>query len=204
MIIGAERQSAMSEPNPATEFYFAKDKSWSTERSLLRQIALSTGLSEELKWGHPCYTLDGANVVLMHCFKHYCALLFHKGVLLADPAGILDQQTENVQSARQIRFSSAGQIEAMSGTLRNYIADAIAVERAGTPVPMKSTAEFAMPQELLDRLDADPALSEAFSALTPGRQRGYLLYFSAAKQATTRADRIEKAVPEILAGRGRH
>lgn len=192
----------MSVPNPAVEFYFTKATSWAAERAMLRQIALASGLTEELKWGHPCYTLNGANLVLIHCFKDYAAYLFHKGVLLPDPEGILVQQTENVQAARQIRMTSLAQIKAMQPTLNAYIAAAIAVEKSGAKVPMKDTADFAMPQELIDALDGDPGFAAAFRALTPGRQRGYTLYFDQAKQAKTRAERIEKYRAAILAGKG--
>lgn len=188
--------------NPKVDWFFNKDTPWKEAFALLRDIALDSGLTEELKWGHPCYTLKGKNVFLMHGFNDYCALLFHKGALLKDDHKILIQQTENVQSARQIRFTSAKQITKLKPVLRAYIQQAIAVEQAGTKVPLKKTAEFAMPDEFKVALKQMPELKKAFNALTPGRQRGYLLFFSAAKQAKTREARIEKNVERILAGKG--
>jgi uncharacterized protein YdeI (YjbR/CyaY-like superfamily) len=155
-----------------------------------------------LKWGCPCYTLDGHNIVLIHGFKDYCALLFHKGALLKDPKKILIQQTENVQSARQIRFKHVDQIVDMESALKSYIKDAIKIEKAGVKVPFKKASEFKMPVEFKKVLEATPALKKAFQALTPGRQRGYLLYFSAAKLQKTREDRIKKYTPKILKGKG--
>lgn len=188
--------------NPKVDFFFNKAKQWQEEYTRLREILLETGLVEELKWGCPCYTLDGKNVVLIHGFKEYCALLFHKGVLMQDPEGILIIQTENVQSARQVRFTSLRQIEEQAATLRSYVFEAMEVERAGLKVPFKKTTEFNMPEEFQRRLDADSTLREAFEALSPGRQRGYLLHFSQAKQAKTREARIDKYIPKILSGKG--
>ncbi len=179
-----------------------KEKRWSAEFAALRQLCLDTGLNEELKWGQACYDLGGSNVVLLHGFKDYCALLFMKGALLKDPKGILVQQTKNVQAARQIRFTSLADVKKKSAAVSAYIRDAIAVEKSGAKVPMKSAAQFDMPQEFLTRLDDDPELAEAFHALTPGRQKGYLLHFAGAKQATTRAARVEKHAPRILKGLG--
>lgn len=188
--------------NPKVDFFFNKAKQWQEEYTRLREILLETGLVEELKWGCPCYTLDGKNVVLIHGFKEYCALLFHKGVLMQDPEGILIIQTENVQSARQVRFTSLRQIEEQAATLRSYVFEAMEVERAGLKVPFKKTTEFNMPEEFQRRLDADSTLREAFEALSPGRQRGYLLHFSQAKQAKTREARIDKYIPKIMSGKG--
>jgi uncharacterized protein YdeI (YjbR/CyaY-like superfamily) len=179
-----------------------KEKRWSAEFAALRQLCLDTGLNEELKWGQACYDLGGSNVVLIHGFKDYCALLFMKGALLKDPKGILVQQTKNVQAARQIRFTSLADVKKKSAAVTAYIRDAIAVEKSGAKVPMKSAAQFEMPQEFLTRLDDDPELAEAFHALTPGRQKGYLLHFAGAKQATTRAARVEKHAARILKGLG--
>lgn len=188
--------------NPKVDWYFEKDSQWQEEFNALRKIALDTGLDEELKWGHPCYTLNGKNIVLMHGFKEYCALLFHKGALLKDDANILVQQTENVQGARQIRFTSLNEIKKLAPVLKAYIHNAIAVEKAGTKVPMKKTAAFDMPEEFAQALKEMPELKKAFHALTPGRQRGYLLHFSSAKQAKTRMARVEKNVDRILEGMG--
>ena len=169
---------------------------------LLREICLDCGLTEEFKWMHPCYTFQGKNVVLIHGFKEYCALLFHKGVLLKDTNNILIQQTENVQSARQIRFTSLQEIIDLKSTIKAYIFEAMEVEKAGLEVPMKKTSEFKMPDEFKVALDKDPDLKAAFQGLTPGRQKGYLLYFSQAKQSTTRTSRVEKYIPKILQGKG--
>lgn len=188
--------------NPKVDRFFNKDTKWKEEFRRLRDLALDSGLSEELKWGHPCYTFKGKNVVLIHGFKDYCALLFHKGVLLRDVAGILIQQTENVQGARQVRFTSLKEIKKLAPVLRAYIHEAVEVERSGRKVPMKKTAEFAMPEEFAAQLKKMPALKKAFQGLTPGRQRAYLLYFSSAKQAKTREARIEKNVERILDGKG--
>ena len=186
--------------NPKVDFYFTKAKSWKTELETLRTIALSTPLTEDLKWGCPCYTLDGTNVVLIHAFKTYCALLFMKGALMDDPENILIQQTENVQSARQIRFTSAAQIAGMEATIKAYIAQAIQIEKSGQKVAFKTDLTY--PDELLTAFDDNPDLKAAFDALTPGRQRAYNLHFTDAKQPKTRAGRIEKATPLILSGKG--
>ena len=188
--------------NPKVDFYFNKAKKWQEAVILLRTIALDCGLTEELKWGCPCYTFDGNNIVLIHDFKEYCAFLFFKGALLKDNEGILIQQTEHVQSARQIRFTTALQIIEMKAILRTYIFEAIEVEKAGLKVDLKKTAEYTISAEFQSKLDHIPDLKTAFEALTPGRQRGYLLYFSAAKQSKTRAARIEKFIPQILNGKG--
>ncbi|NCI51413.1 hypothetical protein GWC95_15905 [Sediminibacterium roseum] len=188
--------------NPKVDFFFDKAKNWQKEISLLRNIALGCGLTEELKWGCPCYTLGKANVVLIHTFKEYCAYLFFKGALLNDAKGILTQQTANVQSARQARFTDAKQIAKLEKTLKAYIYEAIEVEKAGLKVKLKKTTEFNMPEEFQNVLDKKAAVKKAFGKLTPGRQRGYLLHFSSAKQPGTRVARIEKCIPKILAGKG--
>lgn len=194
----------MSAPvlHPTVDAVLAKAKAWKDEMLALREIALDSGLTEDFKWGQPCYTLDGHNVVLIHGFKEYCALLFFKGALMQDPKGILIQQTENVQAGRQIRFTSVQEIVKQKKTLQSYIRNAIEVEKSGLKVPMKKTAEFSFPEELERKMDELPALRTAFEALTPGRQRGYLLHFSSAKQASTRESRIEKCVQRILNGKG--
>ncbi len=189
-------------PNPKVDAYLARATAWQDEMKELRQIALDSGLAEEVKWGHPCYTLDGSNIVLIHSFNDYCALLFFKGALLEDPDGVLVQQTENVQAARQIRFTSVSDVLEKEPSVRAAIVGAIDVERSGQSVAMKETAEFHVPEELQRRLNGDPDLKSAFDALTPGRQRGYLLHFSSAKRPETRESRIEQAVPRILAGKG--
>ncbi|HXA01609.1 MAG TPA: YdeI family protein [Cytophagaceae bacterium] len=188
--------------NPKVDFYFSKAKKWREELEQLRTIVLDCELSEELKWGCPCYTFQKSNIVLIHVFKEYCALLFFKGALLKDPKGILIQQTENVQAARQVRFTSVREIVKMERTVRAYIHEAIEVEKAGLKVSLKKTKEFAMPEEFQKKSDEMPALKTAFKALTPGRQRAYLLYFSQAKQAKTRESRIEKCMRQILNGKG--
>ncbi|MDC7684834.1 YdeI/OmpD-associated family protein [Asticcacaulis sp. BYS171W] len=175
---------------------------WGVEFTRLRALILDCGLSETLKWGQPCYTLDGANIVLIHGFKDYCALLFFKGALLKDESGVLIQQTENVQAARQIRFTGLDGIARMDNLIKAYVHQAIEVEKAGLKVDFKTTDAFTMPDEFRARLDADAGLKDAFEALTPGRQRAYLLHFSSAKQAKTREARIDKAVPQILDGKG--
>jgi uncharacterized protein YdeI (YjbR/CyaY-like superfamily) len=182
--------------------FMERTKSWKDEFTLLRDILQGSGLEEELKWGQPCYTLDGRNVVLMHGFKEYCALLFFKGALLKDPKGILVQQTENVQSARQLRFTDAAQITKLKATIKSYVAEAVKVEQSGEKIEFKKTSEFSMPEEFQRALDGNSALRNAFEELTPGRQRGYLLHFSSAKQAKTRESRIEKCTPLILDGLG--
>ena len=187
--------------NPKVEFFFKKGN-WQEEFQKLRTIVLGCDLTEELKWGCPCYTFEERNIVLMHGFKEYCALLFFKGALLQDPEGILIQQTDNVQSARQIRFTGAREIVKMKKTLKAYILEAIDVEKTGAKVNLKQTAEFKMPAEFKSKLEEDPVLKKAFSALTPGRQRGYLLYFAAPKQSKTRAARVEKYSQQVLKGKG--
>ena len=191
-----------SRKNPKVDAILGKAKQWRTELETLRAIILDCGLTEELKWYQPCYTVDGANIVLIHGFKEYCALLFMKGALLKDPGGILIQQTENVQSGRQIRFTDIGQIVKRKATLKAYIMEAVEVEKAGLKVPLKKTSEFKMPAEFKKKLAENPALRTAFKALTPGRQRGYLLFFSSAKQSQTREARIDKFTPQILKGKG--
>src|SRR5690349_1547324 len=192
----------MNNRNPKTDFFFSKPTKWQDEFKKLRKIILGCGLTEELKWGKPCYTFQQSNVVLIHGFKEYCALLFMKGALLKDPKGILIQQTENVQAARQIRFTNVGEIVKLKATLKTYIFKAIEVEEKGLKVDFKKSTEFKMPEEFKKKLDKNRSLKKAFEALTPGRQRGYLLHFSSAKQATTRESRIEKYVPKILDGKG--
>jgi uncharacterized protein YdeI (YjbR/CyaY-like superfamily) len=192
----------MNNTNPKVDGYFKNAKTWQKELKKLRTIVLDCQLTEELKWGVPCYTFQDSNVVLIHTFKEYCALLFHKGVLLKDAKGILIQQTKNVQAARQIRFTDVGEIVKMETVLKTYIREAIKVEKAGLQVHFKKTAEFAVAEEFQQKLDEIPALKAAFDALTPGRQKAYLLHFSTAKQSTTRASRVEKCMPQILKGKG--
>ncbi len=188
--------------NPKVDFYFNKAKEWQDELELLRKIVLDCGLTEELKWGVPCYTFQKSNIVLMHVFKEYCALLFFKGALLNDANGILIQQTKNVQAARQIRFTNVREIVKMKSILKAYIHEAIEVEKAGLKVNFKETTEFIIPEEFQNKLDEIPALKTAFKALTPGRQRAYILYFSAPKQSKTRGSRVEKYMQQILNGKG--
>jgi uncharacterized protein YdeI (YjbR/CyaY-like superfamily) len=192
----------MNSTNPKVDFFFNKAKKWQEEMEKLRTIVLDCGLTEELKWGVPCYAFEKTNIVLIHAFKEYCALLFFKGALLNDADGILIQQTKNVQSARQMRFTSVREIAKLKPTIKVYIHEAIQVEQAGLKVKLKKTAEFEVSEEFQKRLAKDGRLKTAFKALTPGRQRGYLLYFSAAKQSKTRESRIEKSVPQILNGKG--
>jgi uncharacterized protein YdeI (YjbR/CyaY-like superfamily) len=187
--------------NPKVDFYFNKGK-WQDELAQLRTIVLDCELAEELKWGCPCYTLEKSNIVLIHVFKEYCALLFFKGALLKDTSKILIQQTENVQAARQLRFTNVKEIVKLSRIIKRYIYEAIEVEKAGLKVPLKKTKEFEMPVEFKKKLNKTPKLKAAFAALTPGRQRGYLLFFSGAKQAATRESRIEKSIPDIMKGKG--
>ncbi len=191
-----------SKTNPEVDWFFDKAQKWPKELSALRDIALGSGLTEVLKWGCPCYALDKSNIVLIHAFKDYCALLFFKGALLEDPEKLLIQQTKNVQSSRQIRFTSAKQINGMKATLKAYIQAAIDVEHSGAKVEFKKTTQFDMPAEFKKALSGDSGLKSAFEALTPGRQRGYLLHFSSAKQAKTREARIEKCIPQIFDGLG--
>jgi uncharacterized protein YdeI (YjbR/CyaY-like superfamily) len=188
--------------NPNVDAFLRKTKKWREEFEKLRTVCLDCGLVEELKWGKPCYTYQENNIVLIHGFKDYCALLFFKGALLKDPKGILVQQTENVQAARQIRFSNVREIAELESTLKAYIKEAIEAEKAGLEVSYKKISEFVIPEEFRNRLDKSPALKKAFHALTPGRQRGYILYFAAAKQPATREARIEKCVQQILNGKG--
>jgi len=188
--------------NPKVNFYFVKAGKWQEELELLRTLLLDSGLTEELKWGVPCYTHNKKNVALIHTFKDYCAILFMKGALMKDPKGILIQQTANVQAARQIRFTALQEVTKLKTTLKAYIREATEIEKSGQKVPLKKTAEFEMPEEFKDKLDEMPGLKKAFSALTPGRQRAYLLYFSQAKQASTRAARVEKYVQQIFEGKG--
>jgi uncharacterized protein YdeI (YjbR/CyaY-like superfamily) len=221
------KSALQSRFNPDVEWYFTKATKWQREFQLLRELVLmaqgGTGsargrvkkakldlngdapvlLQEELKWGHPCYTFRGGNVVLMHGFKEYCALLFHKGALFTDSHGLLVQQTANVQSARQLRFTGLDQIKAQATVIRDYVNQAVAVEASGAKVEKKTVAEFAMPEELASELARSATFKKAFYALTPGRQRGYLLYFGSAKQSTTRASRIAKDKSKILQGLGR-
>ena len=188
--------------NPKVDFFFDKPSKWQKEYRLLREIALDCGLNEELKWGQPCYTFQKKNIVLIHGFKEYCAYLFFKGALLKDDAHILIQQTEHVQSPRQVRFTNVKEIAKLQKTLKAYIHEAIEVEKAGLKVKLKKTSEYPIPEEFQNRLDKNKALKTAFNALTPGRQRGYLFYFSQAKQTQTRESRIEKYIPQILEGKG--
>ena len=188
--------------NPKVDWFFAKDTQWQKEYEKLRKIILDCGLIEELKWGCPCYTFENTNIVLIHGFKEYCALLFFKGALLNDPNGILIQQTKNVQSARQIRFTNAKEIVKMEKILKAYVYEAIEVERAGLKVKLKKTSEFKTPEEFQKRLDKSTALKKAFDALSPGRQRAYIFYFSQAKQSKTREARVEKYIKQILSGKG--
>lgn len=188
--------------NPKVNWFFDKDTQWKKAYALMRQIVLDCELIEELKWGCPCYTYNGANVVLIHGFKSYCAFLFHKGALLNDSENILIQQTENVQSARQARFTDVQEIADLKATLKAYIYEAIEVERAGLKVQMKETKQFHIPEELETKFNEDSNFKSAFETLTPGRQRGYLLHFSEAKQAKTRISRIEKSMPKIYEGKG--
>ena len=190
-----------SNMNPKVDFYFSKAK-WQKELETLRMIVLDCGLTEDLKWGCPCYTSQKRNIVLMHVFKEYCALLFFKGALLKDAKGILIQQTKNVQAARQIRFTSDREIVKMKPMVKAYIHEAIEVEKAGLKVDLKKTKEFTITEEFQNKLDENRALKTAFKALTPGRQRGYLLYFSAPTQSKTRESRIKKCMQQILRGKG--
>jgi uncharacterized protein YdeI (YjbR/CyaY-like superfamily) len=194
--------------NPKVDFYFSKAKKWQEELRKLRMIILDCGLTEELKWGCPCYTFPTPtgkqinNIVLIHVFKEYCAVLFFKGALLNDANGILIQQTKNVQAARQIRFTNAKEIAKLKPAIKAYIYEAIEVEKAGLKVDLKKTTEYKIPEEFQKKLDKTPALKTAFKALTPGRQRGYILYFSAPKQSKTRESRVEKSIKKILNGKG--
>jgi uncharacterized protein YdeI (YjbR/CyaY-like superfamily) len=188
--------------NPKVDWYFDKHGRWELVLKKLRAIALDSELTEELKWGCPCYTLNGSNVVLIHVFKTYCALLFFRGALLRDGRRILVQQTKNVQAARQIRFTDLSGVVTLESAVKAYILEAIAVDKSGRQLALKKTAEFEMPEEFERKLSELPALKKAFGALTPGRQRGYLLHFSSAKQSKTRQARVEKCIASILTGKG--
>ena len=191
-----------SRMNPKVDEYLSEAKKWKEESEKLRNIVLNCELTEEFKWMHPCYTFEKKNIVLIHGFKEYCALLFHKGALLQDAHGILIQQTENVQAARQIRFTNVQEIVEMETILKAYIYEAIEVEKAGLEVNFKKNTEYIIPEELQNKFDEIPALKTAFEALTPGRQRAYILYFSQPKQSKTRESRIEKYKQPILNGKG--
>ena len=188
--------------NPEVDWYFEKEEKWQKEIKKLRSIISECHLKEELKWGCPAYTYEKKNIVLIHVFKEYCALLFFKGALMKDPEGILIQQTENVQAARQVRFTNLEQIDKLESTLKEYVFQAVEVEESGAKVSMKKTKEFPVTEELEAKFREDPKLKKAFEALTPGRQRAYLLHFSQPKQAKTRESRIEKAMPKIFEGKG--
>lgn len=188
--------------NPKVDFYFSKNEKWQKETGKLRTIVLDCQLTEELKWGVPCYTFQKNNIVLIHHFKEYCALLFFKGALLKDTDNILVQQTANVQSARQIRFTNIQEIIELEPTLKAYLYEAVEVEKAGLKFTFKKTEEFEITEEFQNKLDENPDLKTAFKALTPGRQRAYMLHFSAPKQSKTRESRIEKLIPQILNGKG--
>jgi uncharacterized protein YdeI (YjbR/CyaY-like superfamily) len=188
--------------SPKVDFYFSKAKKWQEELEKLRMIILDCQLTEELKWGVSCYTFQKNNIVLIHVFKEYCALLFFKGALLNDANGILIQQTKNVQAGRQIRFTNVREIVEMEPILKAYIYEAIEVEKAGLKVNFKKTTEFIIPEEFQNKLDEIPALKTAFDALTPGRQKAYIFYFSAPKQSKTRESRVEKCMQQILNGKG--
>jgi len=192
----------MNNTNPKVDFYFDKEKKWQKEIERLRTIILDCGLTEELKWGCPCYTFNESNIVLIHVFKEYCAYLFFKGALLNDADGILIQQTENVQSARQIRFTDSKEIAEKERILKAYIYEAVEVEKSGLKVQLKKTADFKVSEEFQNKLDKNPALKKAFKALTPGRQRAYIFHFSQPKQSKTREARVEKYIPQILDGKG--
>lgn len=188
--------------NPKADFFFDEPGQWQKEFEKLRTILLDTGLEEEVKWGCPCYIYHGKNIILIHGFKEYCALLLFKGALLKDTDNILTQQTENVQAARQIRFTGLQEINDWEKVIKTYVYEAVEVEKSGIQVKMKETREFEMPEEFQHKLNENPELQEAFEALTPGRQRAYLLHFSSAKQPKTREARIEKYIPQILKGKG--
>ena len=192
----------MNTMDSKVDFFFNKAKQWQEEYKKLRMIILDCGLNEEYKWMHPCYTFQESNIVLIHGFKEYCAILFIKGALLKDAKGILIQQTENVQAARQIRFTNLPEIVELEPILKAYIHEAIEVEKAGLKVNYKKATEFIVPEEFINKLEEVPGLQDAFDALTPGRQRAYILFFSAPKQSKTREARIEKCMQQILAGKG--
>lgn len=188
--------------NPKVDFYFNKAQKWQEEMEKLRMIVLDCGLTEELKWGCPCYTFHKSNIVLLHKFKEYCALLFFKGALLQDPNGILIQQTKDVQAARQIRFTNVQKIVKMEAIVKAFIFEAVEVDKAGLKVPFKKITEYNIPEEFQNKLVGNDALKIAFDALTPGRQRAYIFYFSAPKQSKTRKSRVEKCMQQILKGKG--
>jgi len=192
----------MNRMNSKVDFFFNKASQWKEEFEQLRRIILDSGLAEELKWGQPCYTFQGKNIILIHGFKEYCAVLFFKGALLNDPESILIQQTANVQAGRQVRFTGVKEIVKRAPVLKAYIYEAIEVEKAGLKVKLKKTSDYKMPGEFKNKLDKNPALKIAFNELTPGRQRAYLFYFSQPKQSKTRESRIEKYMKRILEGKG--
>ena len=192
----------MNNMNPKVDFFFDKATKWQEGYKQLRTIILDCGLTEELKWGVPCYTYQKKNIILIHGFKEYCAVLFMKGALLHDAKGILIQQTENVQSARQIRFTTVKEIVKLAPTLKAYVYEAIELEKAGVKVELKKTSEYAIPEEFQNKLDKNAALRKAFKALTPGRQRAYIFHFSQPKLSKTRVARVEKYIPQILDGKG--
>nr|WP_255774644.1 YdeI/OmpD-associated family protein [Microbulbifer zhoushanensis] len=194
--------SLVTKKNPHADRFFTSSRSWQEEFNALRALLLQSELDEQLKWGKPCYTLGDSNVVIMQGFKGFCALLFTKGALLQDPDRILEKPGENTQSARRIPFTSAQQIDGMKGSLGRYIADAIEVEKSGKKVAFRKTEDFPVPEEFQHKLDAMPELKAAFAALTPGRQRGYLLHFGGARQSETRTSRVEKCIQDILDGKG--
>lgn len=188
--------------NPKVDWFFEKEEKWKSEVKELRKILLECHLTEDLKWGCPCYTYEKKNIVLIHVFKEYCAILFFKGALMKDPKKMLIQQTENVQSARQVRFTSLKEIKSLEADLTAYIFQAVEVEESGKKVELKKTKEYPVPEELTAKFQENPALEKAFGSLTPGRQRAYILNFSQPKQAKTRESRIEKCIPDILEGKG--
>jgi uncharacterized protein YdeI (YjbR/CyaY-like superfamily) len=190
--------------NPKVDEFLSRETKWREEFEKLREIILACQLTEEFKWGVPCYTFEGKNIVLIHGFKEYCAILFVKGALLKDAQGVLIRQTENVQAGRQIRFTNTTEIAEMESILNAYIHEAVEVEKAGLDVDFKKTEEYSMPEEFQSKLDENPALKTAFEALTPGRQRAYIFYFSEPKQSKTRAARVEKYTQQILSGKGLH
>lgn len=192
----------MKHTNPKVDWYFDKADKWQAEIRALRSIILDTQLVEDLKWGCPCYTFNDRNIVLIHVFKDYCAVLFFKGALLKDPEKLLIQQTENVQSGRQMRFTSLKEVKQCAAALKAYIFEAVEAEEKGLKVPRKETKDYPVPEEFQSRLDADPKLKKAFEALTPGRQRGYLFHFGQAKLSKTRSERVKKNIPRILEGKG--
>jgi uncharacterized protein YdeI (YjbR/CyaY-like superfamily) len=188
--------------NPKVDAFLKRQDKWRPEFEKLREILLASGLTEELKWGQPCYALDGKNVALIHGFKEYCAILFHKGALLKDPKGVLIQQTKNVQAARQIRFTSVNEVTKLEKTVKAYVREAIAIERAGLNVQLKKTEDYELPEELKSELAGNAKFKAAFAALTPGRQRAYIFHFAQPKLSKTRAARVEKHIPRILKGLG--